>query len=168
MGFTFLVLLAIGFLAYRWFNKQGSPIGVAGDLVYADQGRNSTLFVSDRYGIKAKPDFIIRLPNGNNAIAEYKSRSNNVYQSDIVQVKASALAVRAHMPLQQAFVVLKNRRQEIPLPKDDEELYREIECHVKWAREIKTQKALIMVGCKNRNQCNNCSIRHNCQINRGV
>lgn len=156
-------LLILAFLAWRWSKRRGSPLGIPGKLLYADGGRRSRLYSSKRYRINAKPDFIIRLPSGENAIAEYKDRANRVYESDIVQVLSSVLAVREHMPLQRAYVVTRNGKQEIPLPADNDEIYRRIERNVTWARQVK-KKELIMVGCRNKGACHKCSLKHACEL----
>jgi len=169
--FEILVLLFGLFLLYQvfgFFRKGGSTVsnhlGIDGELLYADLGRGAKRFVSSRYGIMAKPDFILRLRDGQNAIAEYKDRGGRVYCSDVAQVKASALAVREEMPLQRAFVVTRNGPVEIPLNPDSKKLHAEIAEYIEWARRIR-RKELIRVYAANPKQCDSCSLKRHCMKN---
>jgi CRISPR/Cas system-associated exonuclease Cas4 (RecB family) len=166
--FELLILVFVLYCVYRMvaFFRQDAgpstnPLGIKGKLLYADLGRKSKLFTSYRYRIKAKPDFIIQLLNGENAIAEYKDRNGPAYCSDIAQVKASALAVREEIPLQHGFVVTRNGRYPVPLHPDSEQLHSEIAEYIELARRVKG-KQLILQYAANPRQCPNCSLRHGC------
>lgn len=138
-------------------------IGLPGQVIYADQGRYGRKFISRRYGIVAKPDFIVRLDDGEHAIVEYKSRSSGaLYKSDIAQVKASALAAREKMPIQKAFVLSGTRLHSIPLAKDSRELFREIEDLVIHARSA-SAGLIVHEFCNNPKQCATCAQRPQCQ-----
>jgi CRISPR/Cas system-associated exonuclease Cas4 (RecB family) len=132
-------------------------MGLSGVITYADQGKKGSYFISKRYGIVAKPDFIVQLSTGENAIVEFKSRANGrLYGSDIAQVKASALAVREKMPIQRAYVMAGTRRHEIYLAKNDETLFSEIQKEVEYTRRA-AQGELIMEFTKNPQQCAHCT-----------
>ena len=146
-------------------NKE-SDLGIPGSLLYADHGRNSKLFVSNRFNVSAKPDFIFRLPDGDNAIVEYKDRAYRVYESDIVQVRVSALAVRDSMPLTKAFVVTKGGRQEVFLPKSDNELHDLVSGYIEMARQVKSKK-LVCVFNSTPARCTSCSVKHDCMKDKG-
>lgn len=138
-------------------------MGLDGVVVYADEGKKGRYFISKRYGIVAKPDFIVQLRTGENAIVEFKSRANGrLYGSDIAQVKASALAVREKMPIQRAYVMAGTQRHEIRLAKNDNALFEEIQKEVEHARQaVKGQ--LVMEFAKNPQQCSSCDQRGHCQ-----
>lgn len=161
-----LIVIALAVVLYlkQAPGKQVPQIPSDWKLLYADKGRRSKLYTSQEFGINAKPDFIFQLPSGENAIVEYKNRVSRVYSSDVQQVKASALAVRASIPLQRGFVLTKQGLQEIPLASDNQALYSQIEPYVKLARDIKYRKVMVMAGCNNPRQCINCSFRPGCQV----
>lgn len=138
-------------------------IGLPGQIIYADQGRHGRKFISRRYGIVAKPDFIVRLDSGENAIVEYKSRSNGaLYNSDIAQVKASALAAREKMPIEKAYVLSGTRLHPVPLARDSKLLYQEIEELVEHAR-LAASGVIVQAFCKNPRQCQTCAQKPHCQ-----
>lgn len=169
MPVIFLWLVAIFVLLFVFFYWQsrpaskGSALGVEGELLYADQGRKSKAFVSRKYGIRAKPDFLIRQPDGRVALVEYKSRNNGrIYESDIVQAKASVLAAREAYPVVAMYIKTKHRLQAIPIPQDSDALYREVERYAELARRAKRGE-LLREYTHNRNQCKTCSVRAGCQ-----
>jgi len=144
-------------------NRLQQQIGLPGQVIYADQGRHGRKFISRRYGIVAKPDFIVRLDSGENAIVEYKSRSNGaLYGSDIAQVKASALAAREKMPIQKAFVLSGQRLHSIALKANSDELFEEVRALVEYAQRAASGE-IIQVFCKNPRQCTTCAQKSNCQ-----
>lgn len=133
---AFVVFVALLYLAGRRSHRTSSPLRVKGKIIYADQGRKSKLFINRKYGITAKPDFIITTPNGENMMVEYKSRTGRVYQSDIVQLLASVLAARSEMPIHRAVVVTKGTRREIELG-SDEHIFRKSQNLFCWLDELK-------------------------------
>lgn len=158
----FIVLL----LFFAWSGRSASKpnsLGIECELLYADQGRKSRAFVSRRYGIRAKPDFLIKLKDGRIALVEYKSRSNDrIYESDIVQAKASVLAAREAYPVEVMFIKTNHRLKAIPIPRDSDVLYREILRHVELARRAQRGE-LLGEYTANVNQCQTCSVRAGCQ-----
>lgn len=159
VGFVFLCLWVVS----RRLVRKGSvnPLGVDGELIYADKGRASKLFVNPEYGISAKPDFIFRTKDGKNLMVEYKSRSGGVYKSDIVQLKASVLAARHSMPIDRAMVVTKGTRQIVPIG-SSAEIFKEIATFVDMARRARRGE-IIRVFSDNPNMCRRCSVAKNCQ-----
>lgn len=163
MLFVVFILLFVLFVFRESPPSRGGSLGVEGELLYADQGRNSKTFISKKYGVGAKPDFLIRLKNGKVALVEYKNRDNvNIYESDIVQAKVSALAARDTYPVEVVFIKTKRRLQEIPLPKSNDALYKEVELYVMYARLANKGKMLYEYT-DNLNQCGTCSMRTHCQ-----
>lgn len=163
MLFVVFILLFVLFVFRESPPSRGGSLGVEGELLYADQGRDSKAFISKKYGVGAKPDFLVRLKSGKVALVEYKSRDNgNIYQSDIVQAKVSALAARDTYPVEVVFIKTKRRLQEIPLPKSNDALYKEVELYVMYARLANKGKMLYEYT-DNLNQCGTCSMRTHCQ-----
>lgn len=154
------------FLFFLWSSRpqaRGSALGLDGELLFADKGRASKAFVSMKYGVRAKPDFLIRLADGRVALVEYKSRnSDRVYESDIVQAKVSALAARVAYPVETVFVKTKRRLQEFPIPRSDDALYGQVKEYVELARRAE-QGELLCVFTSNLYQCKTCSVRSSCQ-----
>lgn len=162
LGAIFVLL----FLFFLWNNRpapQKSALGIEGDLLFADQGRKSKAFVSKKYGIRAKPDFLIRLKDGRVALVEYKSRSNGrIYESDLVQAKASVLAARVAYPVEVMFIKTPTRLQQVPIPRDSDALYREVEQYAELARRA-VKGELIRIFSSNTYQCETCSVKAHCQ-----
>lgn len=158
---AFVVFVALLYLAGRRSHRTSSPLGVKGKIIYADQGRKSKLFINRKYGITAKPDFIITTPNGENMMVEYKSRTGRVYQSDIVQLLASVLAARSEMPNHRAVVVTKGTRREIELG-SDEHIFREISKFVLLARRAQ-EGEIIKIFSSHPGVCRTCSVANSCQ-----
>ncbi|MDX7766850.1 CRISPR-associated protein Cas4 [Aeromonas caviae] len=158
---AFVVFVALLYLARRRSHRLGSPLGIEGKIVYADQGRKSKLFINKKYGITAKPDFIIATQNGQNVMVEYKSRAGRVYQSDIVQLLASVLAARSEMPIHRAVVVTKGTRREVVLG-SDEQIFKEISKFVLLARRAQ-EGEIIKIFSSHPGVCRSCSVAHSCQ-----
>lgn len=158
-----LVLLFLFFLWNNWPAPQKSALGIEGELLFADQGVKSRAFVSKKYGIRAKPDFLIRLKDGRVALVEYKSRSNGrIYESDIMQAKASVLAAREVYPVEVMFIKAGTRIQQVPIPRDSDSLYREVERYAELVRRA-NKGELIREFCSNQHQCKTCSVQAHCQ-----
>ena len=130
-------------------------------ILWVDKPGSKPLF-DKRYRINAKPDFIT-LINGVETLIEYKSRFGPVYASDIVQAKASALCARSNgYPVSRCIVETGSGLQKhITLPKDDNELYLEIEPFITIARQGKLGHALPPTD--NRKKCHQCSYRTSCR-----
>jgi CRISPR/Cas system-associated exonuclease Cas4 (RecB family) len=156
-----LIVITVIYVLRRQSVKKPSPLGIDGEVIYADKGRNSHRFVNHKYGISAKPDFIIRTANAENVMVEYKSRMNRIYLSDIVQLKASVLAARAHMPIHRAVIVTKGDRQNITLG-SDAQLYSEIAQYVELARRAQGGE-IIKIFAAHKGICRSCSVAHSCQ-----
>lgn len=101
----FLIIIAVFVLiAYRKSTKPKTPRTFIRELrndkvklVYQDNG-NGRVFASESYKIRAKPDFIYTLPTGDTVLVEYKSRHRGIYESDVKQLIATAIAVNGHYP----------------------------------------------------------------------
>lgn len=138
-------------------------LGFDGEVVYADAGRHTKSFVSDTYGIVAKPDFILKLDGGVMAVVEYKSRANGrLYASDIAQVKATVIAARETYDVTQAYVIAGETRHEIDVNKTSAALYREIEALAKHARAANAGE-IVEVYAAHPSLCKGCAVKGSCK-----
>jgi len=87
MVVTALILLVLAVTACVHFYLSARQ-----ENVYIDKGRRSRPFVNKKYGIVAKPDRIKRKKNRTYKLVEFKSRSSRVYESDVAQAFAGAIA----------------------------------------------------------------------------
>lgn len=159
-----LCLTVIGLRIQRKRQRQiiSARIGLDGQVIYADQGKRSKAFVTKRFGIIAKPDFIVKLRSGEKAVIEYKSReSGRLYLSDTIQVKATVLAARDKHDIKKAFVMAGNKLHEIVVSQDSESLYRDIEQYADYARRAKSGE-IITVYTDKPWQCKQCSVKSRC------
>lgn len=123
----YLVILILGLVAlyemtlslFNLLQKIFCPypmnfLGFRGKLVYIDDG-NADTFLSNRYMISSRPDFIYKVGLGRYLLVEYKSTMGKVRTSHLNQSKAAALAVRQNaigkkFYITQILVVTKNDR----------------------------------------------------------
>jgi CRISPR-associated exonuclease Cas4 len=88
-----LLILAIGFLL-RWSARSSAnSLGLEGQVI-AGAGSNANLFVSDKYGIVGKPDYITD-QDGELVPIERKSRSikGRPFEGEILQLAAYGLLI---------------------------------------------------------------------------
>lgn len=140
----FVGLLVLGYVALRLFIfvfKPKDELPVQGKVIYADTEKNRRVFVSNRYKLKSKPDFLVRQDNQSLAVLEYKSRENGIYDPDVAQLITAVIAVRESMPnerISKAMVYNRSEQtQAIDVSLSDAELYAQIEPYVKMVRLIK-------------------------------
>jgi CRISPR/Cas system-associated exonuclease Cas4 (RecB family) len=145
----------------RRHRRVAALLGLEGTVVYADNG-TTRAFVSRMYGIKAKPDFVLRLRTGDYAVVEFKSRANGrLYESDVAQVKATALAVRSRFPVKRAFVMAGDLRHEIKLPADSKALHAQIATLAKYVRLA--ERDPLAVYNAHPGKCRACAHRNGCE-----
>ncbi|MDF9399167.1 hypothetical protein [Vibrio sp. 1180_3] len=155
--------LSIALLSRIYFAVYPLPMnqfGFRGKLVYCDDSPMAKVFVSHKYELSAKPDFIYKIWWNKYAIVEYKSRVGKVKQSDINQFLASVVAVRSHYNIREGYIVTGQDVRHFELEKSTRSIYAQIAHLHKIARRIKHR------GCKpkfSRNQnCNNCGYKGAC------
>ncbi|MHD0644301.1 PD-(D/E)XK nuclease family protein [Pseudomonas aeruginosa] len=167
-GIAIPVAMFILFLVLRKLLRRGSPevqerFGLDGWITYTDESESAHVFVNKRYGIKAKPDFLVKLRRGGYAVVEFKNRSSGrLFASDIAQVKATVLAVRTQYPVKQAYVIAGTTRHVIDVEKGSAALYKEIRTEVEQAKRVERGETLFIFP-KSTVVCKGCSQRANCK-----
>lgn len=148
---TLLVVVVVGFILYRSSRTTG--------IVYQDEGKQSKIFINKKYGIAAKPDTILNTIDGYVCV-EYKSRRRGIYEGDIAEAKAAALAVRSKYPI--VAIQIKNQTETnvIQLPESDDELYEQIRRYKEMAEAAKTQ---LLPAKPNQFKCRHCAVRASCR-----
>jgi CRISPR-associated exonuclease Cas4 len=120
-GLVLLAMIAIAFGTWLVFFTLSriAPVSL-GTIVYDDAGRfrPEEVLVSDRYGLKGKPDYIVRNTTGAFPV-EVKSRacgSGSPYESEKAQLFAYCLLVEEITGENVTFGVLayRDRQQEVP------------------------------------------------------
>lgn len=137
-------------------------LGLYGLVVYADSGPESRAFISKKYGVLGKPDFIVKLATGEYVVVEYKHRaSGRLYDSDVAQVKATVLAVRSRYKVTRAFVLAGSSRHEIDIQVKDAALYKEIKQEVEQVKRAMKGEVLPVYTDKTV-RCGSCHNARNC------
>lgn len=130
-------------------------------ILWLDKRGTKALF-NKQQKIYSKPDFIT-LIKGLHTVIEYKSRYGPVYESDIIQAKASAISARSNgYPISQIIVETSSGHQKkIRIPLDDDELLKEIQPYLDLARQAKLGYQLPATN--NQKKCTHCSYRSSCR-----
>jgi hypothetical protein len=141
-GFTVISLLVIilfGILVIRrLFGTRKDPLGIDGKLIWVDSGRRTKPFFNNQFKILGKPDLMYKLATGGVLAVEFKSRNGRIYDSDVAQAKAAALAARGEgYAVREVMVKTKGTEQRFTLPKADVALHNEIKNFVEYARAAK-------------------------------
>lgn len=154
---------SIAFVIWRIIRliiSKDNKLGIDGKLIWTDHGRNTKPFFNSQFAVFGKPDLLHKIKGGVLA-TEYKSRKGQIYDSDIVQAKTAALACRGdgHKVIK---VLVKTATTEryFPLPKLDNELYKEVAPYIEQARDAKIGKPMM---CRPEpRKCRSCSYTNSC------
>ena len=152
---TTVILLSLLFLVVLVFL---SPSVKEDRILYQDKGRRSKVFTNKKFGVAAKPDLILRTKDGDIAF-EYKSRVRGIYQSDIAEAKAAALASRSKYRIVVIQIKTKTESQVFYLPKDDQALYSEIKHYVEMARVADSE---LLPSSPQKFKCKGCPVNKSC------
>lgn len=130
-------------LIWTWFSGgQKDELGIAGELVWIDRGKNTKPFFNREYRIFGKPDLMYQIKNGILAV-EYKGRKNNIYKADIIQGMTASLAARGQgYKVNRLLVRTDGSERYIDLPSSDRALYKLVSENIEIVREAKRGKAL--------------------------
>lgn len=153
-------LLIVVFAVYVLYRIYVFIVG-SGDVIYEDDsgGRKRT-FVNLEYGLSARPDRIEKTRDGG-ILTEYKPRRGPVYQSDINQVYAGALAARgAGIVVTKGRVETGRAERVFSLP-DDEGMLSKIRKPLEQARIVK--QGGVPEAYPNKNKCTGCSYEAVCE-----
>jgi CRISPR/Cas system-associated exonuclease Cas4 (RecB family) len=157
-----VVCAALWFL-YRIFNGRGSSkgIGVDGKLVWIDKGKSTKPFFNNSFAVLGKPDLLYRIPGGILAV-EFKGRHGPVFDSDVVQAKAAALAARGSgYRVVRLLLKTMTTEQYLELPKRDDDLYADIAEFVSYTRVAKAGNPVpARPGAR---KCAGCAFKNSCQ-----
>lgn len=110
-------ILVLAFLLRRHAAKRLAALGLAGEVIYSDDGAVDEVLVSHRHGLTGKPDYISR--EGEELIpVERKSRSvsaTGAYEGELLQLAAYCLLVeeRFGKPVRRGKILYQNRSLEI-------------------------------------------------------
>lgn len=137
-----MAFLVVGFYfvrrALRGQYHKKDALGIQGTLIWLDQGRSTRPFFNKIFKVFGKPDYLYRLQDGSILAVEYKHRNQAIYDSDIVQALAAALAARGEgYRVYQIMVKTISSEKLIDLPRDDVDLYKLVSQYVNTARETK-------------------------------
>ncbi|MGY0314277.1 hypothetical protein ACV4QK_20620 (plasmid) [Alteromonas macleodii] len=124
MLIAFLICVAVFFIAFFTLDNNTKE-----RVIYKDTGPKARIFVNKKYNIAAKPDLILKKPEGYIGF-EYKGRKRGIYESDIIEAKAAALAARSKYPIYAIQIKNQTQNKVIVLPKSNADLYKEIERYV--------------------------------------
>lgn len=164
--FTLFALLALGIVGYLLlkfvFGKPENPLGIAGKLIWVDRGRQTKPFFNRQYKVLGKPDLMYQLDEDGVMAVEYKSRNGRIFESDIAQGKAAALAARgAGYDVRHLLVKTSKTEQRFALPQCNDQLYGDIKEFVKCARSAK--RGHVVTAKPQRYKCRTCAYGQSCQ-----
>ena len=136
-----------------------TQFGFSGKLVYVDDSPSSKVFVSRKYQIASKPDFIYQIGFNKYALVEYKSRQGGVRTSDEQQAFAAVITARSEFNIVKMYIITKGESKEYTCG-STASLYRKIKKNHKRARELKNLRKKAKPVKKDK--CRNCGYNHHC------
>jgi CRISPR-associated exonuclease Cas4 len=156
-------ILVLAFLLRRHAVKRLAALGLAGDVIYSDDGPVAEVLVAHRYGLTGKPDYISR--EGEELIpVERKSRSvsaTGAYEGELLQLAAYCLLVeeRFGKPVRRGRILFQNRSMEIPF---DTQLRARVLDSV---AELKSAEGMSDVARSHHSpaRCRGCGFRQDCR-----
>ena len=156
----FLICVAVFIIAFVLLDRGDKD---SERVIYKDTGPKARVFVNKKYKVAAKPDLILKNIDGYIGV-EFKSRKYGIYESDIVEAKAAALAARSKYPI--FAIQIKNQTQNkvIVLPKSNDDLYREIEGYVSLAS---LASAKLLPANPHPMKCKSCPVKMSCNESLG-
>lgn len=118
------------------FSYPMTEFGFRGKLVYSDDSPTAKVFVSHGYKLSAKPDFIFKIGFNQYVIVEFKSRQGAIKHSDLVQLLATAIAVRSKYRVVRGYIVTANKTKAVGFG-TNRQIYRQIKDTHKIVKKIK-------------------------------
>lgn len=97
-----ILALLFAFWLRRSALRQKVSLNLPGEIVYSDDSSNDQTFISDKYGLSGKPDYILKA-DGELIPVERKSRElsrRGPYDGEILQLAAYCLLVEEHFSVQ--------------------------------------------------------------------
>ena len=135
-------------------NRTQQPVAV-----WIDQGRQTKPFYSKQYQLTGKPDAIMRKGSTLYSV-EYKSRKNNIYDSDVIQLKAASLLAR-EQGYNVRYGLIKTQEKEYRIDlSSNEALFKELKPFIGLAREA--SKCLDVPAKPSKFKCQYCAYKSDC------
>ncbi|POP51588.1 hypothetical protein C0068_16370 [Zhongshania marina] len=156
--FGLLAVIALLLLFHIFRSKEQGDI--SGKLIWTDYGIKTKPFYHSEFLVFGKPDLMYKVRRGVKAV-EYKHRMGPVFDSDIAQALAAALAARGS-GYRVIEVLVKTRSTElsIDLRESDSAVYRKLQGYVLLVRQAKDGRA--MQKKPEARKCRSCAYREAC------
>lgn len=166
MPLPMLFIVIAGFIAVFVLGREilrapiQYPLPFKGKTLWLDK-KGTKAFYNKEYGIVGKPDVIVEAEDGVVAV-EYKSRSSQVYTSDIVQLIAATLAARsAGFNITKGLVKTAENFKWVDLSGTNEMLYQKISKYAELAKQAQSGKKGLPAS-PNYFKCKYCSYAKSC------
>lgn len=166
-----IILILIFFIALFIYLKNSStgpqrfiPYLKGTKLIFNGE-KKTEIFSSDYYQIKAKPDFMYQHKDESVSIVEYKSRPSGVKRSDISQLIATAIAVKAEKKhnVKFGYVLTENGSYEkIDLDRTCSDLIQEI--YTPWKEAMNILNGGKATPKPGKEKCRGCGLKHACSF----
>lgn len=157
----FIAVVAV--LVIVWRRRRNSlvdELGIEGDLIWIDDGRQTKPFFNGAFKVFGKPDALYRTRTGVLSV-EYKSRNGPVFESDVTQAFCAALAARGDGYRVNQVLIKTSAIQEVfKLPSSDKALFDRIQPAVVHARQAKFGHAV--PSRPELKKCRSCGFRGDC------
>jgi CRISPR/Cas system-associated exonuclease Cas4 (RecB family) len=154
------VIIFILILCFRVVFHSRSKLGIRGELIWVDRGKETKPFFNSEYRVLGKPDLMYKIRSGILAV-EYKGRHGNIYQSDIFQAKTAALAARGSGYNVTKLLIKTDKYQRyVKLPKANKDLFKNIERFVNIARSASIGNK--MKALPKKIKCRYCAFNYKC------
>lgn len=153
-----LAVIALILLFHIFRSKEKGDI--SGKLIWTDHGMKTKPFYHSKFLVFGKPDLMYRIKRGVKAV-EYKHRLGQVFDSDIAQALAAALAARGS-GYRVIEVLVKTRSTElsIDLRESDAAVYSKLKGYVLLVRKAKDGRP--MQKKPELRKCRSCAYREAC------
>lgn len=138
-----------------------TDFGFKGRLVYVDDGSRKPVFVSHKYELSSKPDFIFYIGRGQYAPVEFKS-SKTIHPEHEAQLCVEVLTARTKYNIKKGYIVAKNEKKEYDFSMSSRSIYRQIRSIHRRARLIKLGKIVPAIERCRSQRCYSCAHRDNC------
>lgn len=163
-NFYIALVVVFFFVLVYFFLKKSSkenPFNINGSLLWIDRGRSTKPFYNNAFAVFGKPDYLYKTNTGVTAV-EFKSRYGAIFESDIVQSKAAALAARGSgYKVDTVVVKTSTQMKSISLPHSDKELFDQISQFVAIAQNAKA--GISIPGSPSYGKCKGCAYRGRCK-----
>lgn len=161
------LILSVIFCIILFYPKQKevNEFGFSGKLIYVDEGKSSKVFLSHKYKICAKPDFIYKT-GLSYTLVERKSGYREPESSDVAQIIAAVIATRSSYRVTRAILSTKKGVYNIDVSGSSAQLFKKIKKHHELTQLI-YKGVYVGEHCASPKKCKTCATRNACLINKG-